>query len=239
MSVRREISVVGIYHIIMRGINHQAVAVDDEDKQVLTDTIAKYALKTGVTVISYTVMTNHVHMQAQGDLKAIADLVRLICISYVRYYFNVKHHREGSLFQSRYKSRAVKDDNDVITLDRYIVLNPQKAGICRFDSYRYSGFRAARLSFTDASPADFPDISIIKSRFVKYENYLNFLADGGTDIELENTRLTDSEIKAYIAAHTDGCRGIAFLLLVQKVSIRRLSRVTGISRRKIKEIVAG
>ena len=57
-----------------------------------------------------------------------SDLVKRICTSYVQHYYNPKYERVGSLFQSRYNSRAVEDEEDVMNVCRYILQNAMKQG---------------------------------------------------------------------------------------------------------------
>ncbi|WP_207707732.1 hypothetical protein [Alkaliphilus serpentinus] len=51
-------------------------------------------------------------------------------ISFFR-YFNKKYKRVGHLFQDRFKSEVVEEDNYVLSLARYIHQNPVKAGIVK------------------------------------------------------------------------------------------------------------
>jgi hypothetical protein len=61
-------------------------------------------------------------------------------------YFNRKHRRTGRLFENRYKSILCDEDNYLLSLIRYIHLNPIRAKIVttldQLDGYRWSGHRA-------------------------------------------------------------------------------------------------
>jgi hypothetical protein len=57
-------------------------------------------------------------------------------------YFNRKHHKVGHLFQGRYKAIVCEKDEYLLTLVRYIHLNPIRAKLVhRLDDYPYSGHR--------------------------------------------------------------------------------------------------
>lgn len=70
-------------------------------------------------------------------------LVQKIANSYV-YYFNRKYDRSGHLFQGRFKSEPVLDDEYFKTVYRYILQNNEKAGLGKFDKYRWNSFYALR-----------------------------------------------------------------------------------------------
>jgi hypothetical protein len=56
-------------------------------------------------------------------------------------YLNRKHHKVGHLFQGRYKAIVCERDQYLLTLVRYIHLNPIRAKIAKLDEYPYSGHR--------------------------------------------------------------------------------------------------
>jgi len=57
--------------------------------------------------------------------------------------YNRRHDKTGHLFQGRYKSILVDEDNYLLELSRYIVLNPVKAGMVkRVWQWKWSSYRA-------------------------------------------------------------------------------------------------
>jgi putative transposase len=64
------------------------------------------------------------------------------CNSPTRSIFNRKHHKVGHLFQGRYKAILCEEDEFLLTLVRYIDLNPIRAKLVQKpDDYAYSGHR--------------------------------------------------------------------------------------------------
>ena len=61
-------------------------------------------------------------------------------------YFNRRHHREGHVFQNRYKSIVCEEETYFLELVRYLHLNPLRAGITKdlneLGSYKYTGHSA-------------------------------------------------------------------------------------------------
>ena len=83
-------------------------------------------------------MTNHVHLLIKA-LDGLDLFMKKLSTSYV-YYFNHKYGRIGHLFQDRFKSEAIESDGYLITAARYILQNPQKAGICKVQDYPWSSW---------------------------------------------------------------------------------------------------
>ena len=129
----------------MRGINRQSIFEDEEDRQKLIDTIARYKEISCYRVFAYCLMDNHIHMLIQESKEPIDLIMKRISSSYVLWY-NRKYERCGHLFQERYKSEIVDNNNYFLIVLRYIHQNPVKAKIVsdllefKWSSYReYKG----------------------------------------------------------------------------------------------------
>ena len=98
----RQASGTGIYHVMMRGINHQNIFEEQEDYYQFIATFDRMRVHydedgspSGIncTYYAYCLMSNHFHLLAG---------------SYV-YYYNRKYGRDGHLFKERFKSEPVND----------------------------------------------------------------------------------------------------------------------------------
>ena len=135
----RKHSESGHYHVILRGVNRLEIFHDDEDRTRFLDTLLRFAREDGIGIVAYCLMDNHVHLLLNaGDNLSV--FIKQIAASYV-YYFNRKYDRVGHLFQERYRSEAVETDEYLLTAARYILQNPQKAGICSARDYPWSSWR--------------------------------------------------------------------------------------------------
>ena len=74
-------------------------------------------------------MGNPVHLSLQTAKEPLEQAMRRTGMRHAVWY-NSKYERAGHLFQDRYKSEAVKDEVYFVTVLRYILNNPVKAGIC-------------------------------------------------------------------------------------------------------------
>src|SRR3989344_4524743 len=69
-------------------------------------------------------MPNHFHIIArQAQEKGISKLMQKIMTAYTM-YFNMKNSRSGRLFESAYKIKHVKSDEQLRYLRAYVHLNP-------------------------------------------------------------------------------------------------------------------
>jgi REP element-mobilizing transposase RayT len=136
----REKSSTGIYHVMLRGINHQIIFEDDEDYQKYLQTLKTYQEKSGYIIYAWCLMGNHLHLLVKEETEDLGIAFKRIGASYV-YWYNWKYGRRGHLFQDRFKSEAVEDDSYFLTVIRYIHQNPLKAGIVKdITDYRWSSY---------------------------------------------------------------------------------------------------
>ncbi|MBR6090222.1 MAG: transposase, partial [Anaerolineaceae bacterium] len=121
-----------------RGVNRQAIFFDDDDRNRFVQAMEKYSGETHTDIITYCLMTTHVHILLNTP-DQLGLFMKKLSSSYV-YYFNHKYDRIGHLFQDRYKSEAVESEEYLLTAARYILQNPQKAHICNTEDYRWSNW---------------------------------------------------------------------------------------------------
>ena len=133
----REKSGTGIYHVMLRGINHQDIFEERSDYwkflkllrlQTHPEDKLGRPLQPHCIVYAYCLMTNHVHLLLRELDEGLMPPIKSISIAYAQ-YFNLKYERSGHLFQDRFKSEPVNDMGYFITLLRYIHQNPIAAGI--------------------------------------------------------------------------------------------------------------
>ena len=86
-------------------------------------------------------MDNHYHLLIETPLANLNQLMQNINTSYT-VFINRKYRRSGHLFQGRYKAIVIDKDNYLLSLSRYIHLNPVRANIVDSpEQYRWSSYR--------------------------------------------------------------------------------------------------
>ena len=133
-------------HVIQRGNNRQTLFTSDKDIAAYAHWLNDGTTKYGVHVHGWVFMTNHVHLLLTPlHDNAVSQLMQYLGRLYVR-YFNFAYARSGTLFEGRFKSSLVQQEEYFISCLRYIELNPVRAGMVvdpgdyRWSSYRVHGF---------------------------------------------------------------------------------------------------
>jgi len=125
----RKKSYSNIYHIMIRGINRRNIFLDDKDRRVFIKFLKNIKTDSPFLIYAYCLMDNHVHLLLRETSTPLETIMKRIGIKYAA-YFNNRYSRSGHLFQDRFKSEGVEDDRYFLTVLRYILRNPVKAGIC-------------------------------------------------------------------------------------------------------------
>jgi REP element-mobilizing transposase RayT len=138
----------GFYHIYNRGNHREPVFYDDFDYSYFLRLIKTNADRYAVSIVAYCLMRNHYHFlirQLDEHPQSITKFIGCSAMSYA-HYFNKKYGQVGSVFQDKYKAKAVLTDTYLLHLSRYIHLNPHEF----IDPHRYpwSSLRA----YTDNEP---------------------------------------------------------------------------------------
>src|SRR5262245_17116000 len=143
MARRPRVLVPGLlYHVIARGNQRQQTFLTDLDYRAYLGRLAAYRKRYAVCLFAYCLMPNHVHLLVQTSEPPLDKLMQGLQQSYTQ-WFNRVHDKVGHLFQGRYKAIVCDRDEYLVTLIRYIHLNPVRARLVeRPDVYPYSGHRA-------------------------------------------------------------------------------------------------
>jgi REP-associated tyrosine transposase len=118
-------------HIIQRGNNRQACFFAEEDYRFYLYWLKKGAGKYGCDIHAYVLMTNHVHLLlTPGGKTSASGLMQSLGRRYVQ-YVNRIYKRSGTLWEGRYKASLVNAEEYLLLCQRYIELNPVRAGMVK------------------------------------------------------------------------------------------------------------
>jgi len=133
-------------HIVQRGNNRQVCFAADDDMAAYVNWLRKAAQIYDVSIHAWVLMTNHVHLlMTPNNEFAISSTMQYLGRYYVP-YFNFRYRRTGTLFEGRFKSSVVQTDSYLLACQRYIELNPVRAGMVSDPSeYVWSSYRAHAL----------------------------------------------------------------------------------------------
>lgn len=116
-------------HVVQRGNNKAPCFYDTNDYRYYAKLLREYKNKFEVHVHAWVFMTNHVHLLCTPHLNyAVSLMMQAIGRRYVL-YFNRKYNRTGTLWEGRFHSSLVDTETYLLTLYRYIELNPVRANM--------------------------------------------------------------------------------------------------------------
>ncbi len=163
-----------LYHVIVRGNQRQKTFLAEKDYQAYLERLARYRTRFGVTVHAYCLMSNHVHLLLETSSEPLARYMQGLQQSYTQ-YFNRAHGKVGHLFQGRYKAIVCERDEYLLTLVRYIHLNPVRAKlVCRPEQYRWSGHGV----YLNGEATEVIDPTKVLGLFGGRGRYRRFVPDG-------------------------------------------------------------
>lgn len=133
-------------HVIQRGNNREACFYAEADYKAYLSFLKDSAKKYDVVIHAFVLMTNHVHLLVtpKGE-QGVSRMMQAQGRKYVQ-YFNFCYERTGTLWEGRYKSTLVDAEHYLLTVYRYIELNPVRANmVAHASEYPWSSYRANSL----------------------------------------------------------------------------------------------
>lgn len=140
MREARNLTQSKLYHVIIRGINRQDIFLDNQDKRKFKKELKNTKEKFEYLLYAYVLMPNHVHLIIYDKNNNLSKIMHSILVSFSE-YINKKYERVGHLFQNRFKSKPIENDEYLKTAVMYIHYNPEKAGIARHNEYEWSSYK--------------------------------------------------------------------------------------------------
>ena len=117
-----------LYHLTGRGNARGTIFLDQRDcakfVQFLVDSLERY----DIALHAFVLMGNHYHLIAETRQANLGQWMHWLTTTYT-VYFNRRHRCVGHLFQGRYKSIVVEAEGYLLTLSRYVHLNPVRGRV--------------------------------------------------------------------------------------------------------------
>ena len=113
----------GLYHVTARGNERKDIFRSDGDRLRFLEKLAGCIQAHHVRVYAYVLMSNHFHLLVQTPRANLSAFMQQLNTSY-SVYFNRRYGRTGHLLGGRYKAPVVEGDEYLLTLTRYVHLNP-------------------------------------------------------------------------------------------------------------------
>lgn len=161
-----------LYHVINRANARLPIFFNDEDFDLFESILEETKEKVQMRILAYCLMPNHFHMvlwpHQDGDLQKFMQWLTLTHTQ--RWHTKNKTTGSGHLYQGRYKSFLIQNDNYLSTVLRYVERNPLRAKMVKkAENWNYSSL-ARRLSGNLEKQKLLADWPIVMP-----ENYLAFV----------------------------------------------------------------
>ncbi len=144
-----------VFHVLNRGNARNTVFHRPEEYRHFIARLDEAKSRFPVELYAFCVMPNHFHAVLKPRTEgALSAFMQWWMTAHVRW----QHSRSGGsghLWQGRFKSFPIEDDEHLLTVLRYTLLNPVRAGLARqADGWDWSSVRFAQM--TDPWPVTKP-----------------------------------------------------------------------------------
>jgi len=139
-----------LYHAINRGNNRAAVFLAAADYLTFLHALAQTRRRYPFRLYGYCLMTNHFHLLLSPDPgQSISRILQSLSVAHTWHY----HQRQatvGHVWQGRFKSPVIEEDDHALVVLRYIEANPLRAGmVSNLASYPWSSYRVHGMGGSD------------------------------------------------------------------------------------------
>jgi REP element-mobilizing transposase RayT len=128
MGRPRRLYAEGIYHVTAHASDDRQLFSDDADRLAFLEHLTLAFVPLGLSIVSYVLMSTHYHSVVATPDDRIARGLQTLHGGYSA-RFNRRHRRHAHLFRAHCFARRITDNDDLVTVTRYLALNPVAAGI--------------------------------------------------------------------------------------------------------------
>lgn len=208
-------------HVVARGIDRQAVFFQDVDYTHYRQALREAAISSGCQVHAYVFMTNHVHLLITPEQpRSLPLMMQAMGRSYVQ-RLNARYQRTGTLWEGRYKASLVQSNHFLLACQRYIELNPVRAGVVSAPGeYPYSSYSHHALGKDD-------------SLLSPHANYLELHTDPAIRLQAYRALFSDvlsEELLTRLRKNTNACTIIGNDRFIEQIAVM-LGRAVPTARR--------
>jgi putative transposase len=145
-----------VYHVLNRANGRLPLFEKEGDYEAFTRVLAEAGDYCDVPLLAYCVMPNHWHLvvrpRGDGDLSRFVGWLTLTHTQ--RYHAHYHAVGLGHLYQGRFKSFPVEEDEHLLVVLRYVERNPLRAGLVqRAEDWRWGSLWRRERGAAAARPA--------------------------------------------------------------------------------------
>jgi putative transposase len=142
MGRHDRVQTAGMYHAMTHAVANSWLFIEDDDYLTRLALLSGEVDRGTIRLHQHCFMGNHEHFLLTVDENDIlAKVMQRINRSYAG-TFNRAHRRRGRLYRSRYESKPILSERQLLNTIRYIALNPEHHGFEHAETYRWSSYPA-------------------------------------------------------------------------------------------------
>ncbi len=151
-----------VYHALNRGNNRADVFGGPEDHEAFLRSLAKTQERYPFRLFGYCLMTNHFHLLLRpGAGQSISRIVQSLTVAHT-WRYHKRHRTVGHVWQGRFRSPVIEDDEHLLVVLRYIEANPLRAGmVTDLGEYPWSSYPAHGLGRADPLVSPMPEFDAL------------------------------------------------------------------------------
>jgi putative transposase len=182
------------YHVLNRANARLKVFFSEVDYKLFEQILEEANTKYGMRILAYCIMPNHFHLvlhpAKDKDLQKFMQWVTLTHTQ--RWHSKNGTAGTGHLYQGRYKSFLIQDDEHLLSVIRYVERNPLRANLVRkAENWNFSSL-SARLSSDSNRNSILSEWPIDEPR-----DYIEFVNTSVDEKELEAIRYSANRGKPF------------------------------------------
>jgi putative transposase len=154
----RQLAAGVCYHVLNRGNDRGWLFRKPADFQAFLAILVDAAKRFDVDLLCWCLMSNHWHLVVRPRTdRALIDFMRWLTITHVRRHRAHYSSHSGHLYQGRYKSFPVEQDDYFLALCRYVEANALRAGlVTRAERWEWSSLWQREHSASEPKLSDWP-----------------------------------------------------------------------------------
>ncbi len=172
-----------VYHVLNRAVGRATVFHKDADYAAFERGLRQAKDHVPLRLLAYCLMPNHFHLVLwpRQDVE-LSDFVHWLTLTHtMRWHAHYHSSGTGPLYQGRFKSFPIQEDDHLLTVCRYVERNPLRAGlVSQAEKWPWSSLvrrvQGWGLDLLDIGPVPLPS------------NWLDYVNGVETEGELEAVR---------------------------------------------------
>ncbi|WP_425616621.1 transposase [Anatilimnocola sp. NA78] len=172
-----------VFHVVNRGAGRQSLFDDEADYDQFVALLEQARQRVAMQMLAYCLMPNHFHLLLWPTTDdSLSDYLHWLTTTHSqRRHAKLKTTGTGPIYQGRFKSFPVQDDDHFLTVARYVERNALRANLVqRAEHWKWSSLWQVHHQRSDIPLAVWP--------VARGSEWLKFVNEPQTDSELSTIR---------------------------------------------------